>query len=51
MATRECRQCDYKFTSKTTAVTQQVQVQESQSIRERFPFEPEKVRLFAKFFT
>jgi transcriptional regulator NrdR family protein len=49
MATRECSQCDYKFTSKTSLSNQQTQVQESQGIRDRFPFEPEKVAALSYF--
>lgn len=44
VSTRECRFCDYQFTSKSLLVNQQSAVQESQTIRERFPFEPERVR-------
>lgn len=43
VSVRECRLCDYQFTSKSlgsAALT--AQQQESQSIRDRFPFEPEK---------
>lgn len=41
---RECRSCDYQFTSKSMLVEQISVVQESQSIRDKFPFEPEKVK-------
>lgn len=39
---RECRLCDYQFTSKSMAVSTQSTAQESEQIRERFPFEPER---------
>lgn len=39
---RECRLCDYQFTSKSMTVTSQSAAQESVQIRERFPFEPER---------
>jgi ribosomal protein L37AE/L43A len=43
LSVRECRLCDYQFTSKSMLVTTQSAHQESVSIRERFPFEPERV--------
>lgn len=43
VSTKECRFCDYQFTSKSLLVNQQSAAQESQSIRDRFPFEPERV--------
>ncbi len=43
LATRDCSYCDYQFTSKSMLVPVQSAVEESQSIRERFPFEPERV--------
>jgi hypothetical protein len=42
VSTRECRLCDYQFTSKSMNATSQSAVQESVQIRERFPFEPER---------
>jgi ribosomal protein S27AE len=45
LATKECRFCDYQFTSKSLLVNQQTAAQESKAIRERFPFEPERVHL------
>jgi len=46
LSVRECRLCDYQFTSKSMLVSTQSAAQESTQIRERFPFEPERVRLF-----
>lgn len=43
VSTKECRFCDYQFTSKSLLVNQQSAAQESQAIRDRFPFEPERV--------
>lgn len=45
LSVRECRLCDYQFTSKSMLVGQQTAIQESQSIRDFFPFEPERVRI------
>jgi predicted amidophosphoribosyltransferase len=45
LATKECLHCDYQFTSKSMLVSVQSAAEESQSIREKFPFEPERVRL------
>lgn len=45
LSVRECRLCDYQFTSKSMLVSTQSAAQESTQIRERFPFEPERVRL------
>ena len=42
LSVRECRLCDYQFTSKSMTVTTQSAAQESVQIRERFPFEPER---------
>jgi ribosomal protein L37AE/L43A len=42
---RECRFCDYQFTSKSLLVNQQSAAQESQTIRDKFPFEPERVSI------
>ena len=42
-ATRECLHCDYQFTSKSMLVSTQSAVEESQSIREKFPFEADRV--------
>ena len=49
LSVRECRLCDYQFTSKSMLVTTQSAAQESTQIRERFPFEPERVSSFAFF--
>lgn len=43
VAVRECRLCDYQFTSKSMLVTQETAAQESLDIRDKFPFEPERV--------
>lgn len=43
LSIRECRLCDYQFTSKSMSMTAQSVAQESIQIRERFPFEPERV--------
>jgi len=43
LSVRECGLCDYQFTSKSMLVTQQSATQEAQQIREKFPFEPERV--------
>jgi hypothetical protein len=40
---KECSLCDYQFTSKSMLVSQQTALQEAQIVRERFPFEPERV--------
>lgn len=42
---RECRLCDYQFTSKSMIMGNTTAQQEAQSIRDKFPFEPERVRL------
>lgn len=42
LSVRECRLCDYQFTSKSMLVTTQSAAQESTQIREKFPFEPER---------
>ena len=39
---KECPNCDYVFTSKSMLSAQSSAVEESQSIRDRFPFEPER---------
>ena len=39
---KECPNCDYVFTSKSMLSSQSSAVEESQSIRDRFPFEPER---------
>jgi hypothetical protein len=44
LSLRECRLCDYQFTSKSMIMGGTTVQQESQSIREKFPFEPERVR-------
>lgn len=41
---RECDLCDYQFTSKSMIQSAQAAQQESVHIREKFPFEPERVR-------
>ncbi|RYH29876.1 hypothetical protein EON65_07025 [archaeon] len=46
VSARECKSCDYQFTSKSMLVNQQSAIQESQSIRDKFPFEPERVSYF-----
>ncbi len=43
LSVRECGLCDYQFTSKSMLMTQQTAAQESTQIREKFPFEPERV--------
>ena len=47
---KTCPACDYQFTSKSMllATTAQSATEESQSIRERFPFEPERVSILKK---
>jgi hypothetical protein len=42
-AIKECTYCDYTFTSKSMLVGAQSALDESRSIRNRFPFEPERV--------
>jgi hypothetical protein len=44
ISTKECRSCDYQFTSKSLLTGLQSATQESNNIRELFPFEPERVR-------
>ena len=44
ISTKECSHCDYQFTSKSMLVSQQSAIEESNTIREKFPFEPERVR-------
>lgn len=43
LSVRECGLCDYQFTSKSMSNTALSAAQESQNIREKFPFEPERV--------
>ena len=43
ISTKECSHCDYQFTSKSMLVSQQSAMEESNTIREKFPFEPERV--------
>jgi Uncharacterised protein family UPF0547 len=43
ISTKECSHCDYQFTSKSMLVSQQSALEESNTIREKFPFEPERV--------
>jgi len=45
LSMKECNFCDYQFTSKSMLVTTQSAAEESQHIRDRFPFEPERVSL------
>lgn len=45
ISVRECRLCDYQFTSKSMLQSSQSAQQESLQIREKFPFEPERVSL------
>ncbi len=47
LSVRECGLCDYQFTSKSMAVTMQSAAAESQQIRDKFPFEPERVSSFS----
>lgn len=42
VAVKKCDSCDYQFTSKSMLLSTQSAAEESQSIRERFPFEPER---------
>jgi hypothetical protein len=49
VSVRECSFCDYQFTSKSMLVSSQGMLEESQNIRDRFPFEPERVRYFFSF--
>jgi len=41
-ATKECAYCDYQFSSKSMLVTQSMMLEESDIIRDRFPFEAER---------
>lgn len=41
-ATKECTYCDYQFSSKSMLITQSMMVEESDMIRDKFPFEPER---------
>lgn len=43
LAIKECTYCDYTFTSKSMLTSTQSAIDESRSIRNRFPFEPERV--------
>ena len=43
ISTKECSHCDYQFTSKSMLLSQQSAIDESNTIREKFPFEPERV--------
>ena len=49
ISVRECRLCDYQFTSKSMLMSQQSILQESLLVRDRFPFEPERVRIRISF--
>lgn len=51
LACRECRLCDYQFTTKTMTTTNQSQTAESTQIREKFLFEPDRVRTCSTFIT
>ncbi len=44
---KQCPSCDYQFTSKSMLMVNSTQTaaEESKSIRKRFPFEPERVRI------
>ena len=44
VAVKECNLCDYQFTSKSMLQSNQSAAEESQTIRDKFPFEPERVR-------
>ena len=48
ISTKECSHCDYQFTSKSMLMSQQSAIDESNTIREKFPFEPERVRTFIR---
>ncbi len=50
ISVRECGLCDYQFTSKSLLMTQQSAAQEAVQIRDKFPFEPERVRVILLFF-
>ena len=41
-ATKVCSYCDYVFTTKSMVVTKEMMLEESDKIRTRFPFEPER---------
>lgn len=43
LSVRECGLCDYQFTSKSMSNTALSAAQESANIRDKFPFEPERV--------
>lgn len=43
LSVKECNLCDYQFTSKSMLMSNQSAAEESQSIRDKFPFEPERV--------
>jgi ribosomal protein L37AE/L43A len=45
LAIRECTYCDYTFTSKSMLPGTQSAIDESRTIRNRFPFEPERVSI------
>jgi len=50
LSSRECRLCDYQFTSKSMTMNPQSQVQESAQVREKFLFEPERVKYYTPIF-
>jgi len=43
VSTKECLYCDYQFTSRSMLQNQYSATEESSFIRDRFPFEPERV--------
>lgn len=47
LAMKQCSSCDYQFTSKSMLMSSTTAAEESQMIRERFPFEPERVSQIA----
>lgn len=51
LAVKECSSCDYQFTSKSLLQLNQSAAEESQNIRERFPFEPERVHVYFVYIT
>ncbi len=44
-ATKECMYCDYVFNSKSLLTSVQSAAAESAFLRDRFPFEPERVSI------
>ena len=45
VSTKECIYCDYQFTSRSMLTNQYTATEESCFIRDRFPFEPERVNI------